>query len=84
MGVVNEAVQDGVGVTGVAYDFSEDQNRSAAGSQQRFSAAQEAGKFDAEIVAVEVKCRRGSELFARDERNRPDTTTDSLKFVVIH
>ena len=77
MGIVNEAVQDGVGVTGVAYDFSrEDQDRLAAGSQQRFSAAQAAGKFDAEIVAVEVKCRKGSELFARDERSRPDTTTN--------
>ncbi len=56
----------------------EDQDRWAARSQQRFSAAQAAGKFDAEIVAVEVKGRKGPEPFARDEHNRPDTTVESL------
>jgi acetyl-CoA C-acetyltransferase len=56
----------------------EDQDRWAARSQQRFSAAQAAGKFDAEIVPVEVKGRKGPEPFARDEHNRPDTTSDSL------
>ncbi|GLS35524.1 acetyl-CoA acetyltransferase [Mesorhizobium tianshanense] len=56
----------------------EDQDRWAARSQQRFSAAQAAGKFDAEIVAVEVKGRNGPEPFARDEHNRPDTTIESL------
>jgi acetyl-CoA C-acetyltransferase len=56
----------------------EDQDLWAARSQQRFSAAQAAGKFDAEIVAVEVKGRKGPELFARDEHNRPDTTIDTL------
>ena len=56
----------------------EDQDRWAARSQQRFSAAQAAGKFDAEIVAVEVKGRKGPELFAKDEHNRPDTTVRSL------
>jgi acetyl-CoA C-acetyltransferase len=56
----------------------EDQDRWAARSQQRFSAAQAAGKFDAEIVAVEMKGRKGPELFARDEHNRPDTTIESL------
>jgi len=56
----------------------EDQDRWAARSQQRFSAAQADGKFDAEIVPVEVKGRKGPEPFARDEHNRPDTTVDSL------
>lgn len=56
----------------------EDQDRWAARSQQRFSAAQVDGKFDAEIVPVEVKGRKGPEPFARDEHNRPDTTIDSL------
>ncbi|MGZ3273552.1 MAG: thiolase family protein [Caulobacteraceae bacterium] len=56
----------------------EDQDRWAARSQQRFSAAQAAGRFDAEIVAVEIKGRKGPELFARDEHNRPDATVDSL------
>ncbi|HCL63566.1 MAG TPA: acetyl-CoA C-acyltransferase [Rhizobium sp.] len=56
----------------------EDQDRWAARSQQRFSAAQAEGKFDDEIVAVEIKGRKGTELFARDEHNRPDTTLESL------
>lgn len=56
----------------------EDQDRWAARSQQRFSAAQAEGKFDDEIAAVEIKGRKGVELFAKDEHNRPDTTLESL------
>jgi acetyl-CoA C-acetyltransferase len=55
-----------------------DQDRWAARSQQRFSAAQAAGKFDAEIAGVEVKGRKGLEIFGRDEHNRPDTTLETL------
>jgi acetyl-CoA C-acetyltransferase len=55
-----------------------DQDRWAARSQQRFSAAQAAGKFDAEIAGVEIKGRKGLEIFGRDEHNRPDTTVESL------
>jgi acetyl-CoA C-acetyltransferase len=47
-------------------------------SQQRFSAAQAAGKFDAEIVTVEIPGRKGPELFKKDEHNRADTTAESL------
>ncbi|MBT9524329.1 MAG: acetyl-CoA C-acyltransferase [Rhizobacter sp.] len=56
----------------------EDQDRWALRSQQRFAAAQAAGKFDAEIVAIEVPGRKGPTLFARDEHNRPETTAESL------
>ena len=56
----------------------EDQDRWAARSQQRFSAAQAAGKFDDEIVAIELTSRKGTVSFARDEANRPDTTTETL------
>ena len=56
----------------------EDQDRWALRSQQRFSAAQAAGKFEAEIVGVEVKGRKGPEIFAKDEHNRPETTVESL------
>jgi acetyl-CoA C-acetyltransferase len=56
----------------------EDQDRWAERSQQRFAAAQAAGRFGAEIVAVEVKGRKGSENFAVDEANRPDTTLEAL------
>ena len=55
-----------------------EQDRWAERSQQRFSKAQAAGKFDGEVAPVEVKGRKGPEPFARDEHNRPDTTLDSL------
>lgn len=55
-----------------------EQDRWAARSQQRFSAAQAAGLFDDEIVAVEVTDRKALVQFARDETNRPDTTIDTL------
>lgn len=56
----------------------EDQDRWAARSQQRFAAAQAAGRFDDEIVAVETNGRKGPVSFARDEANRPDTTVETL------
>ena len=55
-----------------------DQDRWAARSQQRFSAAQAAGKFDAEIAGVELRGRKGLEIFGRDEHNRPDATAEGL------
>jgi acetyl-CoA C-acetyltransferase len=56
----------------------EDQDRWAARSQQRFGAAQAAGRFDDEIVAVELVSRKGPVSFAKDEANRPDTTMETL------
>ncbi len=56
----------------------EDQDAWALRSQRRFSAAQSAGKFDAEITPVMVKSRKGSQAFAKDEHNRPETTAESL------
>jgi acetyl-CoA C-acetyltransferase len=56
----------------------EAQDAWALRSQQRFSAAQAAGKFDAEIAPVMVKSRKGPQPFAKDEHNRPDTTAESL------
>src|SRR6266481_2502599 len=56
----------------------DDQDRWAARSQQRFGAAQAAGKFKDEIVAVEVPSRKGPVSFDKDEANRPDTTIESL------
>jgi acetyl-CoA C-acetyltransferase len=47
-------------------------------SQQRFAAAQAAGKFDAEIVALEIPGRKGPEIFKKDEHNRPETSAESL------
>jgi acetyl-CoA C-acetyltransferase len=56
----------------------EAQDAWALRSQQRFSAAQAGGKFDAEIAPVMVKSRKGPQPFAKDEHNRPDTTAESL------
>jgi acetyl-CoA C-acetyltransferase len=56
----------------------EAQDAFAVRSQQRFSAAQAAGKFDAEIVPVTLKGRKGDELFSKDEAPRPDTTLEIL------
>jgi len=56
----------------------EDQDRWAERSQKRFAAAQAAGRFAAEIAAVEVKGRKGLESFASDEANRPETTLEVL------
>jgi acetyl-CoA C-acetyltransferase len=56
----------------------EDQDRWALRSQKRFSEAQSAGLFDAEITPVEIPSRKGPVLFAKDEHNRPETTAESL------
>ncbi|TDU00804.1 acetyl-CoA C-acetyltransferase [Azorhizobium sp. AG788] len=55
-----------------------EQDAFAARSQQRFAAAQAEGRFTEEIVAVEVKGRKGIELFSVDEAPRPDTTVETL------
>ena len=56
----------------------EDQDRWAERSQQRFGGAQSAGKFAAEIAAVEIASRKGPAKFDTDEYNRPSTTLESL------
>src|ERR1700720_2673192 len=48
------------------------QDRFAERSKRRFSEAQKAGKFRDEIVAVELKGKKGIEAFAVDEAPRPD------------
>jgi len=67
--------EDLVAKYGVTRD---DQDRWAARSQQRFSAAQAAGKFKDEIVALELPGRKGPVRFEQDESNRPDTTIETL------
>ncbi|HYM04834.1 MAG TPA: acetyl-CoA C-acetyltransferase [Stellaceae bacterium] len=56
----------------------EDQDRWAERSQQRFGAAQAAGKFADEIAPVELCERNKPGLFNKDEHNRPDTTLAGL------
>ncbi|MBK1706940.1 acetyl-CoA C-acetyltransferase [Halochromatium glycolicum] len=62
------------------YDFSRElQDRFAADSQQKTEAAQAAGRFDAEIVPVEVPQRKGDPvIFDRDEFPRAGVTAEGL------
>jgi acetyl-CoA acetyltransferase family protein len=56
-----------------------DQDAFALRSQKRAGAAQAKGTFDAEIVAVEIKDRKGNVTrVAADEHPRPDTTPEAL------
>lgn len=54
------------------------QDAFTARSQQRFGAARDAGHFAEEIVSIEVKARKGTETFNRDEAPRPETTAETL------
>jgi acetyl-CoA C-acetyltransferase len=56
----------------------EAQDEWALRSQQRFGAAQTAGKFKAEIVPIELPGRKGPTVFEADEHNRPGTTLEAL------
>jgi acetyl-CoA C-acetyltransferase len=56
----------------------EDQDRWALRTQQRFAAAQAAGRFESEIVPIEIPVKGKLEKFASDEANRPDTTAEAL------
>ena len=47
-------------------------------SQMRAKAAWEADLFKDEIVPVELKSRKGTKLFKKDEHMRPETTLDGL------
>jgi len=62
------------------YAFSRDlQDAFAATSQQRAEAAQNAGRFDEEIVPVEIPQRKGEPIvFDRDEFPRHGTTAEKL------
>lgn len=50
----------------------------AYNSQQRAKAAWDAGRFDAEVVGVTIKSRKGETEFKSDEHMRPDTTREAL------
>jgi len=57
----------------------EEQDAFAARSQQRAFFAINEGKFDEEIVPVEIPVRKGDPIiFAKDEYVRPKTTVESL------
>ena len=54
------------------------QDAFAASSQQKAEAAQQAGRFDDEIVPVTIKGRKGDTIVDADEHPRHGTTAESL------
>jgi acetyl-CoA acetyltransferase family protein len=56
----------------------EEQDRYAILSQQRAAKAWADGRLKDEVVPVEIKSRKGSELFAQDDHMRPETTMEGL------
>ncbi|WP_462409724.1 thiolase family protein [Neobacillus sp. Marseille-QA0830] len=56
----------------------EDQDRFALMSQQRAAAAIREGRFQEEIVPIEVKGKKASVIVSEDEHPRPETTLEAL------
>ncbi|MCY4302904.1 MAG: acetyl-CoA C-acyltransferase [Aestuariivita sp.] len=56
----------------------ERQDEYALNSQKKACAARESGRFDDQIVAVNVKTREGTVVFAEDEYPKPDTSLERL------
>src|SRR6185369_311623 len=56
----------------------EAQDQYALRSQQEAKRALDAGIFKDEIVAVEIKTRKGTTLFEQDDHLRPETTMEGL------
>src|ERR1051325_6748078 len=56
----------------------EEQDKYALRSQVEAKRAQDAGIFAEEIVPVEIKTRKGTDIFAEDDHLRPDTTLEGL------
>lgn len=71
MGITAENVSERWQIT------REEQDAFATASQQKASAAQKAGKFQAEIVPVTVKGRKGDTIVDQDEYIRHDATLDA-------
>ena len=72
----------GVTAENVARQFQitrDDQDRFALASQNKAEAAQKAGKFKDEIVAVTVKGRKGDTIVDQDEYIRHGATIDAMQ-----
>ena len=54
------------------------QDEFALRSQSLAAAAWDAGRLAEEVVPVELTTRKGTEIFARDDHMRPDTTLEGL------
>jgi len=56
----------------------EEQDNYAAQSHNKAAKAIEKGHFKSQIVPIEIKSRKGSQIFDTDEHVRADTSTDKL------
>ena len=72
MGVTAENLAEQMGIT------REEQDVFAVESHRRAAAAQDAGRFDGEIVPVPVPAKGGEAPFARDEHIRPDVSLEAM------
>ena len=71
----------GITAENVAREFGvsrTEQDEFAAASQQKAEAAQQAGRFKAEITRVEIATRKGTTFFDLDEYIRPGATAAAL------
>jgi acetyl-CoA C-acetyltransferase len=72
----------GVTAENVAREYAvtrEEQDAFAVASQNKAEAAQKAGRFKDEIIAVELASRKGTVMFADDEYPRHGATLDAMK-----
>jgi acetyl-CoA C-acetyltransferase len=72
MGMTAENLAESHGIT------REQQDEFSVESHRRAVKAQEQGLFDEEIVPVELKSKKGTEEFTRDEHVRPDATIEGM------
>jgi acetyl-CoA C-acetyltransferase len=72
MGVTAENLAERMGIS------RDDQDAFAVESHRRASAAQEAGRFDEEIVPVAVRVKRDTVDFHKDEHIRHDATLEAM------
>lgn len=72
MGVTAENIAQRYGIS------REEQDEYACESHRKAAQAQQSGRFDDEIIPIEIKDRRHASIFARDEYIRPGTTRAAL------
>ena len=72
MGITAENVAEKWGIS------REDQDKLAVESQQRASRAIAEGRFESQILPVDIKVKRDTKQFATDEHVRGDTSLESL------
>jgi acetyl-CoA C-acetyltransferase len=72
MGVTAENIAEKWGVS------REDQDALAVESHRRAAIATEEGRFKDQILPIEIKSRKGTTVFDRDEHIRPDATVEGM------